>query len=90
MFANLIGSIAAMAEDMFTVYEVLRGAEYGPLGHGLGWDPAGFAVISFGLHRFCLDCCDCLFDLFAYPGHPNRGSALAESNTRARRNLLPG
>jgi|Cyp1metagenome_2_1107374.scaffolds.fasta_scaffold05800_21 hypothetical protein len=36
MFANLIGSIAAMAEDMFTVYEVLRGAEYGPLGHGLG------------------------------------------------------
>lgn len=55
-----------------------------------GWDPAGFAVISFGLHRFCLDCCDCLFDLFAYPGHPNRGSALAESNTRARRNLLPG
>ena len=36
MFANFIGSMAAMAKDMFTVYEVLRGAEYGPLGHGLG------------------------------------------------------
>ena len=61
-FANLIG-IAAMAEDMFTVYEVLRGAEYGPLGHshhGLGLGSGRvcshflWILWAFGLHRLCL------------------------------------